>query len=62
MGWTKFNDRIAFVLMFIIPGLWIANKWLGMPGEIIGATIMGWTLVLQYYFRKKASDSEEEKH
>ena len=54
MGWKRFNVRLAVILAaIIIPGLWIANKWLNMAGEIIGATIVAWTLVVQYYFRKK---------
>ena len=54
MGWKRFNDRLAVILAaVIIPGLWIANTWLQMTGEIIGASIVAWTLVVQYYFRKK---------
>lgn len=54
--WTDFNDVLALLtLIVIIPGLWIGVGCgaFDLPGEIIGATIMGWTLVLQYYFRKK---------
>ncbi|OBW62936.1 MAG: hypothetical protein A9183_00745 [Dehalococcoides mccartyi] len=53
MGWKTFNDRIALVLVLLIPVLWIVNTWIQMPGEVLGATIASWTLVLQYYFRKK---------
>ena len=54
MGWKRFNDRLAIILAaVIIPGLWVANTWLQMTGEIIGASIVAWTLVVQYYFRKK---------
>jgi putative effector of murein hydrolase LrgA (UPF0299 family) len=59
MGWKTWNDRIALMVMVGVPGLWVGNcfleKCLGavMPGEVIGATIMAWTLVLQFYFRKK---------
>ena len=53
MGWKKFADRLAFMLLLLIPGLWAGNRWLQMPGEIIGATIMAWGLVVQFYFRKK---------
>lgn len=52
----KFNDLLALLtIVAIIPGLWVAAglNALTLPGEIIGATIMGWTLVLQYYFRRK---------
>ena len=53
MGWRKFADRLALILIVMIPGLWASNRWLQMPGEIIGATIMAWGLVVQFYFRKK---------
>ena len=50
-------DILALLAMIgIIPGLWIAQGMglLAMPGEVIGATIMGWGLILQFYFRKKS--------
>ena len=51
----KSNDIIALILLIpIIPGLWVSVgcDLIKLPGEIIGATIAGWTLILQYYFRK----------
>ena len=56
---SDINDILALaILIVIIPGLWvgIGVGWLNLPGEIVGATIMGWTLVLQYYFRKKKAE------
>ena len=50
------NDVIALVLLvLVIPGLWlcIGLGRINWPGEITGATIMAWGLILQYYFRKK---------
>ncbi|KKN70450.1 hypothetical protein LCGC14_0431450 [marine sediment metagenome] len=50
------NDLIAlFLLILIIPGMWIADATdiLNLSGQIEGATIMGWTLVLQFYFRRR---------
>lgn len=50
------NDLLAILtVVVIIPGLWIVNGLgaVNLPGEIIGATIMGWTLILQFYFRRK---------
>lgn len=52
MGWKTINDRLALLLLVVIPLLWVGHKWLNLPGEVIGASIMAWTLVLQYYFRK----------
>jgi len=55
MKWIEnMNDVLAVLtIVVIIPGLWIAHKWITLPGEVIGATIMAWTLVLQYYYRRK---------
>ena len=52
----QFNDLLALItLIVIIPGMWVADGLglLEINGAVIGATIMGWTLVLQYYFRRK---------
>jgi len=57
----KINDILAIlVLTIIIPGLWI-TMGLGLitlGGEITGATIMAWGLVLQYYFRRRPPKEE----
>ena len=53
----NFRNLLALLAMIIIiPGLWVAQGlgYLAMPGEVIGATIMGWGLILQFYFRKKS--------
>lgn len=58
---TNTNDLLALlILIIIIPALWIlqGRGVITMPGEVIGATIMGWTLVLQFYFRKKKDDND----
>jgi hypothetical protein len=55
MGWRTFRDRLALLMMIIIiPGLWVGHGlgWLKLPETIIGATIMAWTLCIQFYFRK----------
>ncbi len=50
----SWNDWLALLVLLVIPGLWIGQGlgWLALPGEVLGASIAGWTLVLQYYFRK----------
>jgi len=53
------NDVIALLLLIIIiPGLWLADSMaaIALNEQVMGATIMGWTLVLQYYFRKKVGE------
>ena len=52
MLWNKFNDQLALVGVVIIIGIWVANKWLSIPKEAIGATIVIFTLIFNYYFRK----------
>ena len=54
MGWKTFNDRIALFILFIIPALWflLGRKVIELPSEVVGALIMTWALVIQYYFRK----------
>ena len=50
------NDVIAlFLLLIIIPGMWTADARgvIILKEAIQTATIMGWTLVLQYYFRRR---------
>jgi len=58
----KSNDIIALLLLFlVIPGIWIAEglHLLELPGEVIGATIAGWTIILQYYFRKTRGEKPQ---
>ena len=52
MGWKNWNDRLSLLLLLGIPVVWIAQRWLPVPGEAIGATIAVWTLVAQFYFRR----------
>lgn len=57
MKFKRFNDPLALVVIILIFGMWFAQKWLSTPSEIIGATIMGATLILQYFFRKRGGES-----
>lgn len=52
----KYNELLSLLLLIvIIPGLWVAEGLdkIQTPEAVIGATIMAWGLILQYYFRKK---------
>lgn len=51
MGWKTFNDRLAILLLVIIPVIWL-QKWVDTPDTVNGALIATWTMVVQYYFRK----------
>jgi len=55
-----FNDLLALILMVVVvPGLWVAIglKCLEIPDVLTGATIPVWTLIAQYYFRKKEGET-----
>lgn len=52
----KFKEILAAVcVILVIPMLWVCQGigLLNMPEGVIGATILQWGLILQYYFRKK---------
>jgi hypothetical protein len=56
----RINDLLALlILVLVFPGLWILDgrEIITLPGEVMGATIAGETLILQYYFRKKQRES-----
>ncbi len=54
----KFKDLLAIAcIIVIIPSLWV-SQGLGaieLPEAVVGATILQWGLILQYYFRKKSN-------
>jgi len=55
----EFNNKLAMVLgASVIPALWIVQGLdiVELPGEVIGATIAAFTLIVQYYFRKKPEE------
>ena len=54
MGWQNFNDRLALLVLVLIPLLWVFQglSWVKLAPEVTGALIATWTLVIQYYFRR----------
>jgi len=50
----NFNDLLAVILIFGIITLWILQGYqvVQLPGEVSGALIATFTLVIQFYFRK----------
>jgi hypothetical protein len=52
MGWTSFNDRLALITVLVIVILWVAHRWINLPSEVIGATILQFGLIMQHYYRK----------
>ena len=59
MGWKTWNDRLSLILIVLIVALWTGGCWLPapLPESVIGATIVVFTLVAQFYFRKAAEGS-----
>jgi|GEM_PF-3397772 len=55
----SFNDFLCVLLVAVITASWLLAGWgkLELPPEISGAEIVTWTLIIQYYFRKKAAGS-----
>ena len=51
---TKFNDAFAVLLAVLIIAVWVSDGlgFLTLSGEVVGATIVVFTLVAQYYYRK----------
>lgn len=59
---TNYRDILASVLeLGVIPALWAMHGYgfLALNEQVIGATIVVWSLVAQFYFRKATSDEGE---
>ena len=61
MGWTSFNDRLALITVLVIVMLWLAQRWINLPNEVIGATILQFGLIMQHYYRKAASSTDKKR-
>ena len=53
----SWNDILALILIVGIPALWVLGleyqaRNVPLDGEIKGALILAWGLIIQYYFRK----------
>jgi putative effector of murein hydrolase LrgA (UPF0299 family) len=61
MGWKTWNDRLSLILIALIVALWLGNAWLPapLPESVIGATIVVFTLVSQFYFRKAKDETTD---
>ena len=50
----RFNDFLALLIVVGLPVYWAVFQ----PAEIvIGTTLGGWTLCVQFYFRKKEGEA-----
>ena len=54
----NFNDFLCLVLISLITIMWVltGRKIIVLPDSIIGALIVTWTLLVQYYFRKSKTE------
>ena len=52
----SFNDFLCLVLVLLIVAVWLLMGFhkLDLSAEVTGALIVTWTLLVQYYFRKKS--------
>ena len=53
----RINDLLALLILVVIfPVLWILDGRgiIELPGEVLGGTIAAFTLIVQFYFRKKS--------
>jgi hypothetical protein len=57
----NFNDVLCLILILLIVTFWFLTglKVLELPAEVTGALIVTWTLLVQYYFRKKPGETPE---
>ena len=59
----NFNDTLALLLLVVIPALWLVAARglvdLAKLGDVNGALIMTWGLVVQYYFRRAPPNGTE---
>jgi len=58
----RYRDLLSICVIFLIVALWIFQGVgiIGASGEIIGATIAAFTLVIQFYFRKKPASEDSD--
>jgi hypothetical protein len=56
----NFNDFLCLFLISLIVALWIlaGTKIVELPPEVIGALIVTWTLLVQFYFRKAQGETK----
>ena len=52
----NWNDVLSLGLLAGVPALWVLAS---LPEQVLGATIVVWTLVAQFYFRRQPPTDEE---
>jgi hypothetical protein len=56
----NFNDFLCLYLISLIVALWILAgiHVVELPQEVVGALIVTWTLLVQFYFRKAQGETK----
>lgn len=49
----RWNDWLALLVLVGVPAMWVLGS---LNDTVLGATIAGWMLVVQFYFRKAPDD------
>jgi len=51
----NFNDLLCILLIFLIVLFWVLSGMdiVNLEEQVSGALIVTWTLLIQYYFRRK---------
>jgi len=57
LKWKTWNDQLSLAVIIGLPVLWAFKS---LPPEVLGATLVGWTLTLQFYFRRAGSDASSD--
>ena len=59
MNPLRFNEFLGLITLVGISVLWVlhGSNITVLPGEILGGTLAGWMLVLQFFFRKKETEN-----
>lgn len=54
----NFNDLLCLIVIVLIVLLWVLTgvNVIALPETVTGATIATWTLIVQYYFRRKPTN------
>jgi len=55
MGWKRFNDRLALIVVLLLVGVWIGDAVIKntFDQQVIGASILAFGMIIQFYFRRK---------
>ena len=50
--WKNWNDQLSIFIIFIVPAMWILSAFHPLNEQAMGASILAWGMVIQFYFRR----------